>query len=642
MRQALRTLLFVATIAPAALAAGGPADAVAQARKLIAAKDLKAASGVLEEAIGAAPAPAGDDRKALVDLLKETYKGLIRDAKAAGTPQVAASYEDDLAILEAAAPAPAPAATPAPAPAPPVVPPPTRSLPPVPESTPPPAEKVVIPHVEAAPAPAPAPAGVTRPADLPPPGDPAAASAPTLEPEPEQGPVDVPAKVAPPPRSHDEGVGRAAAVAPQAPDELAQADALFNKKQYDQAGKIYAGLARKGQLPAVRNKVWAYCRWSTVVARINAGPKTKPEWDVIEREIESIQRLTPGNWFGEYLKDLVADARSGKRPIAKSPGLAVRGASPDEPEPAAAPQPRKKTQAQPLELPGATDTPVEAAPTAAPEPELAPAPADEPQASAPAVPRAAAPVAWQVHETASFRIFHTDPALAAKAAESAESVRASQGKRWASPAARGAWSPRCDIYLYPTAADFARMTGQPETSPGFSTMGIGGGQVVARRVNLRADHPQLIAAVLPHEVTHVVLADVFTDQQIPRWADEGMAVLAEPVAEQVGRAVELNAPLAEDRVFRLDKLMTIDYPESKDWNLYYAQSVSLTQFLMAQGTPAQFVAFIKETQQRGPDAALRGSYRIAGLDDLDRRWRDYARAESARLASAATDGATTK
>ncbi|AMV38313.1 peptidase MA family metallohydrolase [Planctomyces sp. SH-PL62] len=447
---------------------------------------------------------------------------------------------------------------------------------------------------------------------------------------------------------------------------LAEADALFNKKQYDQAGQRYAVLARKGQLPAARNKVWAYCRWAAVVARINAGPRSNQEWELIEREIDSIQRLTPGNWYGEYLKDRVAAARNGERPIGKGPGgLAVRGASPDEsepesdptpaPAPAPAPTPRRRPTADPqarraaageaLDLPPADD------PLPSPAPELAPPAAELPDsipdaapASAPAAGLGASPVSWQVHETESFRIFHVDPALAAKAAAAAEAVRVSQGTRWGSPTARGAWSPRCDIYLYPTASDFARMTGQPETSPGFSTMGIGGGQVVARRVNLRADHPQLISAILPHEVTHVVLADVFADQQIPRWADEGMAVLAEPAAEQVGRAVELHAPLAENRVFQLEKLMAIDYPESQDWNLYYAQSVSLTQFLMAEGTPAQFVAFLKNAQQDGTDAALRGTYRIAGLDDLERRWRDYARRESSRLAVAptASDASTTK
>ena len=114
-----------------------------------------------------------------------------------------------------------------------------------------------------------------------------------------------------------------------------------------------------------------------------------------------------------------------------------------------------------------------------------------------------------------------------------------QAKRWGSAATRSTWSPKCDIYLYPTPEDFAQMTGQPETSPGFSTMGINGNRIIARRVNLRADHPQLLTAILPHEVTHVVLADLFTEKQIPRWADEGMAVLAEPVSEQLSRAGDL-------------------------------------------------------------------------------------------------------
>ena len=88
------------------------------------------------------------------------------------------------------------------------------------------------------------------------------------------------------------------------------------------------------------------------------------------------------------------------------------------------------------------------------------------------------------------------------------------------------------------------MTGQPEDSPGFSTMGMNGGRIIARRVNLRADHPTLLPAVLPHEITHVILADLFPTQQIPRWADEGMAVLSEPADEQQRRAADLDEPLA--------------------------------------------------------------------------------------------------
>ncbi len=674
MRQAIRILIVLAATAPVALA--GDPSALEQAKGKVAAKDFKAAASLLEDALAATPPPAVADRDAMIGLLKESYRGLIQNARAAGSTREAASYEDDLAILESSAPDPKSSETPVPTPPPadpppaakPAEPPPAEpapdpkpSEPPAP-TPPPPADPAAKPKPAEAPAPAPPPPAdaAAKPAEAPAPTPPPAEAAPKADAPlelPLVGPVPAaePAEKPPTSRSIDPNVARAADVpdpSPAAPDELDQADALFKEKKYEEAGAIYATLARAGRLPTARNKVWAYCRWNAIVARINAGPRSDAEWDLIEREVQNVERLTPDHWFVDYLKDLVADVRSGKRHVPKTGRgpLAVRGAEPDDdpaPRPApAARRPKADPQARPaggaLDLPAGDDLP---APAPVPPVERLAPPLDspEPEPEAAATPAAAAaPVAWRTQETDNFRIFHVDPDLAEKAAEAAEAVRATQAKRWGSPATRAAWEPKCDIYLYPTAADFARMTGQPETSPGFSTMGIGGGKVVARRVNLRADHPQLIAAVLPHEVAHVVLADVFPDQQIPRWADEGMAVLAEPPAEQVGRCSELGAPLADNRVFPLETLMTTDYPEAKDWNLYYAQSVSLTRFLMAQGGPSKFVAFVKDSQQRGPDTALRATYRIAGFKDLEARWRDHATREADRLAAAADPAATTR
>ncbi len=100
-----------------------------------------------------------------------------------------------------------------------------------------------------------------------------------------------------------------------------------------------------------------------------------------------------------------------------------------------------------------------------------------------------APIEWQILETGNFRIFHRDPELARRAADVAESVRTAQAKRWASPATRSSWSPRCDLYLYPTSQSYAQGTGQPEVSPGISTMSNNGVRVLSRRMNLRADNP---------------------------------------------------------------------------------------------------------------------------------------------------------
>jgi hypothetical protein len=239
------------------------------------------------------------------------------------------------------------------------------------------------------------------------------------------------------------------------------------------------------------------------------------------------------------------------------------------------------------------------------------------------------PAQWQVHETPNFRIFHTDPRLAELAADTAEKVRTAQAKRWGSPALQKPWNPRCDIHLHPTGKTFAQATGQDENSPGFSTIESNGNRITTRRVLLRSDHPQLLAAILPHEVTHVVIADLFTVQQIPRWADEGIAVMSEPGTEQDLRAADLHDPLSAGQVIDLRQLMSTDTPDAKDWSLYYAQSVSLTRFLVEQGSAEQLIKFVRESGRKGIEPALRDIYGLGGFAELEERWQAYAREQLA-------------
>ncbi len=128
---------------------------------------------------------------------------------------------------------------------------------------------------------------------------------------------------------------------------------------------------------------------------------------------------------------------------------------------------------------------------------------------------------------------------------------------------RGPWQPRCEIYLYPTAAQFAQMTGQPEESPGFSTMGMNEGRIIARRVNLRADHDGLIWPCCRTRSPTSSWPTSSPSQQIPRWADEGMAVLAEPAVEQERRAADLDEPLGKNLLFSIETLMSMDYPDNR-------------------------------------------------------------------------------
>lgn len=578
---------------PPSLAGPGGRSSLEEGKQRLARNDARGAVVVLESAL-----PGADDkaRPGLLDTLREAYAAAAKQAEADGRPDLADDYRDNLQILNRKPRAGTPAARPSPEP-----PAPPASVGPVTAPADPALVRVSAPPSE----PAPTPAVTARPAesrDRPPvltaPRVNPTRAEPSVKSSPRENRVE-PAASAP----ATAGRSDAAAAA------LKAADTAFLAERYNEAGETYAALDRAKALPDERRGHWAYCRAAGVVRRINARPASTREWEAIDAEIQSIRALSPSNWFAEYLRNLASERHRDPRARSSRANkkLIVRANSPEESVPPA---------------------PVQAA-----SPVPTPAQANGPVSQ---VPWSRKPV-----ETVNFQVLHveSDRALAERVARAAEAARETQVKRWGGSTATAAWVPRCEIVVFPNAQDFSRETLQAADSPGFSTMGMNAGRIVLRRIHLRADHPNIVKAVLPHEVTHVVLADLFPHQQVPRWADEGMAVLAEPAAEQSLRASDLHAPLKAGRVFRLGDLMVMDYPDSRHWSLYYAQSVSLTRFLVETGTPSQFVRFVQESQRTGFDPALRKVYAISGFDDLQGRWLTYAREQTtaAAVTASATD-----
>ena len=576
----------IACAVPSASLAGN-AEALGRARALIERNEPKPAAELLEATLPAVPAA---DRAALLALLRQAYESAARQAEAAGKTDEADEFRENLAILDRK-----PRSTAAPASTP------LSALPKAAAPTAPPAD-TALPRAR-------------------------------LNPDAEERPVAVEAPAAKA-ASRDADVVRAEATTPLAPatspraqpadfkQQIALANKAFRAQAYDEAGRLYGALVQQNQLPKELYNHLAYCRYVAVAKRINAKPATAQEWAEIDAEITRIQEISPKLWFGDYLRNKAAELSKAQNRT-QSNKVVVRGAAPEEPElPQPAPNGPARERRPAAEPDGATGS-------------LAPRRAGNDGSSARGTPESGR---WQVHETDNFRVFHADPELAQRVAAVAERTREEQTKRWAGAGPREPWTPKCDVYLYPTAKIFSAMTGQPEDSPGFSTMGMDAGRINCRRVNLRADHPKITAAILPHEVTHVVLADFFPQKQIPRWADEGMAVLAEPHTEQRLRAADLDAPLASGRLFHMGDLMVMDYPNAEHWALYYAQSVSLTRFLVELGTPGQFMDFVHGCQQRSHEDELRRVYKIDGFVELERRWVEFAKNQAAS-ASATADNA---
>lgn len=146
-------------------------------------------------------------------------------------------------------------------------------------------------------------------------------------------------------------------------------------------------------------------------------------------------------------------------------------------------------------------------------------------------------------------------------------------------------------------------------------------RVVFRRIELHCDVTDMLTHVLPHETTHAVLAGRFGRHHVPRWADEGMAVLSEP-REKIERYLKsLPAHRTKHELFPAGKLMSMnEYPEGRLVTPFYLQSISLVEFLSSQkGGPREFVHFVRDGLEGGYEAALKRHYGIRDFNDLEQR-----------------------
>jgi hypothetical protein len=233
---------------------------------------------------------------------------------------------------------------------------------------------------------------------------------------------------------------------------------------------------------------------------------------------------------------------------------------------------------------------------------------------------------WQLAETAYFRIYHNQQQdFVEQVAQIAEQTRVNMTRKWFGDNAQS-WQHKCDIYLHATAKDYSHRTGVPPQSPGHSRIETdnNNGQVVGRQIELRCDNPDLLQAVLPHETTHVILAGQFGQHSVPRWVDEGVAVLTEPDIKINLHLKNLQQFHENQLLFHVGELMELrDYPHPKRVGAFYAQSVSLVKFLTTQRGPQVFSQFVLDGLAKGYEQALRKHYDINSYNDLQNRWMQH-------------------
>jgi hypothetical protein len=239
---------------------------------------------------------------------------------------------------------------------------------------------------------------------------------------------------------------------------------------------------------------------------------------------------------------------------------------------------------------------------------------------------------WSVAETANFRLFHLhSQALAEEVLRTAERTRTAQLRKWFE-ADSADWNPKCRMILYPSGAAYSAATGAPiNPGGGHTDIAAEEGRVLSRLIHVHGARGFLLRGVVPHEVTHAVLAGRLSRERVPRWADEGMAILAESRSHIDVHFRQLPRWRADDALFSMHDLLHMrDYPEPRAFGVFYAQSVSLVDFLTRQKGARRFTAFVRDGERDGYAAALRKYYGWS-FRELDRRWQQHAFADSKRV-----------
>jgi hypothetical protein len=166
-----------------------------------------------------------------------------------------------------------------------------------------------------------------------------------------------------------------------------------------------------------------------------------------------------------------------------------------------------------------------------------------------------------------------------------------------------------------------RVTLQDAAPGGATSIAFDRGQVLSRDMHVEGALERVRVGVLPHEITHVLFAEFFR-RPIPRWADEGGAVLGEDKGTQQIYLERMRniLGLRPDRAIPLRRLFPMtDYPS--DLMVLYAEGTTVSQFLVEAGGRKEFLDFVSDGMDGDWDKAVKDHYGWKDVDELEEKWR---------------------
>lgn len=212
-------------------------------------------------------------------------------------------------------------------------------------------------------------------------------------------------------------------------------------------------------------------------------------------------------------------------------------------------------------------------------------------------------------------------ALGSTLARECESIRAALQTQWLGKAGQR-WQPKCVIVLHPSRDQYRVAVGRNGLMTyGCSRVTFDGDRVVGRRIDLCGDDDDRARSALSHELCHLVLADHFGRHAIPKWADEGIAVLADSAGKQARHERDFRDAVAAHAHIPFAELAADKSLSSSDRAaVFYGQSASLVHFLVRRKRPQDLLTFVGRIGQVGYDRAAKEVYGFTDVRSLEVEW----------------------
>ena len=226
--------------------------------------------------------------------------------------------------------------------------------------------------------------------------------------------------------------------------------------------------------------------------------------------------------------------------------------------------------------------------------------------------QAPARVASEGYATDNFRIYAPDSMTAIALGNAAERARKEKAMLWLGKE-MPRWGSRLPIHVE------LRDGG----NGGSTTFAFGDNRsILSQSMKIMGSRERLAASVLPHEITHTVLAYHFR-RPIPRWADEGAAVLEEDAEEHARQESMLQQVSVARQTYQLRELFVLtNYPPDTAHQMaLYAQGFSVTRWLVGKSDRTTFLAFVQDGLGGAWDEACQRRYGYDNVDVMEREWK---------------------